>query len=288
MKIGFSYDPGSKGFPRYGNKRFQKIAQCGFSAIDYNMANTDTDIYTCSISELREKMLQEKAEITAAGLEVSQVHGPWRWPPQDGTAADRAEWLAKMKRSLDATALLDCKNWVIHPIMPFGMEERQTADEEKTWELNRTFMSALLAYAKELGITVCLENMPMPDFSMGSPADVLRFVRQINDPNFRICLDTGHVAIFPGLCAGDVLRQLGSYVRVLHIHDNMGDRDFHLWPGQGRIDWQDLAKALDEVGFTGVFSLETAPSEALEDAQWEAECKKLCAIARNIIAGKTA
>lgn len=284
MKIGISYDPHANGFIRYGSRRFLKIAQCGFSAIDYNMANTDTDIYTCSMDKLQEKMQKEKAAITAAGLEISQVHGPWHWPPQDGTAENRAERMEKMKRSMIATELLGCRNWVIHPIMPFGISERNTENAEKTWELNRTFMGELLTFAKNHGITVCMENMPMPDFSLGSPADVFRFVRQMDDPDLCICLDTGHVAIFPELRAEDVIRQFGNKIQVMHIHDNMGDRDLHLWPGHGRIDWPALAGALQEVGFEGVFSLETAPDEALDDMQWEQACRKLCGIARDILA----
>jgi len=31
---------------------------------------------------------------------------------------------------------------------------------------------------------------------------------------------------------------LKDYVRSTHVHDNAKDRDSHLWPGSGSIDWK--------------------------------------------------
>ena len=54
---------------------------------------------------------------------ISQVHGPWRYPPKDDTAKDRRERLEKMKKAVIISALLDCKYLVIHPIMPVGIRD---------------------------------------------------------------------------------------------------------------------------------------------------------------------
>ena len=51
---------------------------------------------------------------------------------------------------------------------------------------------------------------------------------------------------------------------------------FHLCGGSGEA-------ALGEVGFDGVFSLETLPSAALDDKSFEAECIRLFNIAKSII-----
>ena len=64
-----------------------------------------------------------------------------------------------MKKSIRAASILECKNWVIHPIMPFGVEDIDTGDAEKTWDMNVAFMKELLKTAKEYGVTICLENM---------------------------------------------------------------------------------------------------------------------------------
>lgn len=66
------------------------------------------------------------------------------------------------------------------------------------------------------------------------------------------------------------------------MHDNMGDRDAHLWPTEGCIDWERFAKGLKEIGFDGVFSLEVAPSARLEDQAFEAQSRRLFEIAEEI------
>jgi sugar phosphate isomerase/epimerase len=45
----------------------------------------------------------------------------------------------------------------------------------------------------------------------------------------------GHARLGCGIPA--ILEQLKGRVRSSHIHDNKGDRDTHLWPGEGSIDW---------------------------------------------------
>ena len=55
---------------------------------------------------------------------------------------------------------------------------------------------------------------------------------------------------------GDVVRELGKEIRVLHVHDNRNQIDLHLPPFYGRIDWYDFANALREIQYTGVFSFE--------------------------------
>jgi len=34
-----------------------------------------------------------------------------------------------------------------------------------------------------------------------------------------------------------VMSELKDHIRSTHLHDNQGDKDEHLWPGDGTIDW---------------------------------------------------
>ena len=254
---------------RWGEKRYQMLRSLGYSCVDFNMANTNISPYDLDEIQFAETLLQERQLAEQAGIEINQVHGPWRWPPEDFAPENRMERMEKMQRSIRAASLLGAKNWVVHPLMPFGIEDIDSGNEQDTWDINVEFMQRLLITAKEYDVTICLENMPMPKFSIGSVSDVLRFVKTMNDSHFKICLDTGHVAVFPGESPSNALRELGSEVRALHIHDNDGKSDLHKIPYDGIIDWEDFAQALQEVGYQGVFSYETAPSGAvsLEDAE---------------------
>ena len=282
MKIGVSVEPYGKAANCFGEELFQKLSSFGFSAIDYNITGTRYELYSMDDAAFEERLAKEKAAAQAAGMEIHQMHGPWRSPPRDATPEDRQERMEKMKRSILAAHLLGCKYWVIHPIMPYGALDLDTEDPPKTWALNKQFMWELLRYAKPLDVTICLENLPMGKFSLAHPEQVLKFVREMNDEHFKICLDTGHANLLPGVSLSDMVRKMGKEIKVLHVHDNMGDRDFHLWPTRGSIDWPGFMQALKEIGYDGVFSLETAPDKNLECEPYAEAFAQLCRLAKEV------
>ena len=283
MKIGIEANMFNNGFMRWGDKRYEKIKEFGFSCVDYGMSDTTTVIYTLDDDSLKEFLANEKALAEKAGIEINQVHGPWRWPAQDATPEDRAERMEKMKKSIYATYLLGCKNWIIHPIMPFGIDDKKTGKSQTTWDLNIEFMSEILKTAKEYDITICFENMPMPDFSLGTPTEILKFVKEMNDEHFKICLDTGHVSVYQDkLSMSEEVRKLKGELRTLHVHDNRIGADLHLIPYGGIINWDELTLALKEIEFDGVFSLETVPPIGLDDDIFEDMCRIYARIARKL------
>ena len=113
LKIGAQ----AESFYRWNENCYNKARELGFSYIDYDLCDTDKEWYQCDEAKMKEMMFEERERIEAAGITVSQVHGPWRWPPQDDTDENRAERLEKMKRSIVLTKYLGCKYFVIHPII---------------------------------------------------------------------------------------------------------------------------------------------------------------------------
>ena len=285
MKIGMEYSPLSSGYRRYGEKRFEKIKEHGFSCLDYGMSTTMGLLYDPPVAEAEKILLEERRMIEAAGLEVFQVHGPWRWPPQDATEEDRAERLEKMERSLWMTSVMGCKNWIIHPLMPHTTKDLDNGMAEETWKINADFFPRVLEIAKSYDITICFENMPMLRFSIATPEDILRFVRFMNDDHFKVCLDTGHVNVFNHLSIGDSVRLLGKEIRTLHVHDNSRSIDLHQMPFFGTLNWKELADALHEIEYDGVFSLETAPPARLPDPLHDEAGHFLFRVANQIING---
>ena len=97
-----------------------------------------------------------------------------------------------------------------------------------------------------------------------------------------MCLDTGHVSVFDDLDLAEETRRLGKYIRVMHVHDNNQNRDLHMWPMFGRLNWKSFAEALKDIGYAGVFSLETLPAKTLPDGLFEEAGVTLSKIARYI------
>lgn len=279
MKIGIRPDT----YDRWGDERYLKMKEHGYSCADYVMVNTNTPIYQCSEEEFEAAILLDKELAHAAGIEITQVHGPFRMPPRDLEPQDRTERMEKMKRSIRAAALLECKYWVVHPLMPYGIEDAGTPEAEKTWVINLEFMRELLKTAKEYGVTICLENMSFKSFSMAAPKAVFDFVQAMNDENFKMCLDTGHANVMEGVNPANVVREYGDVIRVLHIHDNNGRMDLHRFPYWGTIDWKDFYSALKEIHFEGDFSLETEPSRKLPTPIYEEMCGILMKIVKDIM-----
>lgn len=120
MKIGISDTMMGNGYGRFGEKKYEKLKEHGYDCLDYNLATTTVGLYPLSETEAETALKHEIQLAKDAGIEICQVHGPWRVPIQDSTKEDRAERMEKMKRSIRFTAFMGCKNWVIHPIMPFN------------------------------------------------------------------------------------------------------------------------------------------------------------------------
>lgn len=225
-------------------------------------------------------ILQQKKIVEEAGLTVWQIHGPWRYPPHDETEELRAERLALMQNSIRLTSMIGVKYWVIHPIMPFGPDDDY--DTELFWKINYDFFKALLPTAKEYGVTICFENMPMKKLSMSTPEATLKFIHMIDDENFKFCLDTGHASVF-GIDPADAVRTAGKDLKVLHVHDNGGRHDDHFVPLKGVIDWKAFGDALLEIGYDGVYMMECGYKDFLVNASHETRLKCLRAILDEIV-----
>jgi sugar phosphate isomerase/epimerase len=59
----------------------------------------------------------------------------------------------------------------------------------------------------------------------------------------------------------EAFETLKSHIRSTHIHDNAGDRDSHLWPGKGSIDWKQAMELLRSAPNTPPLLLEIEADE---------------------------
>ena len=252
MKIGL----GSYYLDRYGlEEGARRMAEDGYKAVDYPLADTNGELFLARDDELMVKIMHIKKTLNAAGLTVEQIHGPWHYPEytMDG---DRAERFEKMTKALVIGWHLGAKYMAIHPLMPFGVSGDGTTEELRA--INKQFFAALANVAQKLGMYVCLENMPFVDFALSTVEQIADFVREVNHPALKMCFDVGHANIFGGRI-GEKVRYASDLIKIIHVHDNMGDRDNHLIPYEGCVDFADFAEALFDIGYDGIFNLETEP-----------------------------
>ena len=256
----------------------------GYDCLDYNLSDTDDEIFQVSDAEFEKRLRHEGELIRASGLMCSQTHGPWRWPLRDFTVEERAERYESMAKAVRGTAYVGAPNYVIHCIMPFG--ENSTEHRDELWEMNFEYFGRLCEVGKEYGVVINFENLPFTSLPLSRVCETLEFVKQMNNPWMKMCLDTGHCAVH-GDSLVDAVRAIGKeYLSTLHVHDNNGRDDNHWLPGQGVIDWSDFSKALGEIGFEGTVSLETAVSGDVAVAARSEKQMALAALTRKIAEGK--
>ena len=80
-------------------------------------------------------------------------------------------------------------------------------------------------------------------------------VSELDLPGIGFNIDTGH-AVLHGMEPADAIRLMGSRLRTTHLQDNFGERDDHLPPGCGTIDWPSVLTALNEVDYKGMLMVE--------------------------------
>lgn len=257
-----------------------KISAHGYECIDYQgFINIESDFFNLAEDEFIYALLSQKALFSSHGLDVSQAHAPWR-APKDRDPEERKRWIEAMKKAIRGTHILGCHRFVVHPLMPY-MDTAEHPDE--VWQMNESFFLELADYAKPYGVIVCLENMPFPVFPIATAEHCVKMVDKLNRDNLKICLDTGHAAIFEGADVANAVRTIGHRLEAVHIHDNRGEKDEHLYPGCGIIDWDGFALALKEIGFDKVISLETSPKDGkYPQEEWGERETELAKIAKSI------
>ena len=269
-------------FNVYGSdERYAVIKRCGYDSIDFQeFANIYTDFFKLPEEQFLDEVRAQRDKIESYGLKVHQAHAPWVGnEPRDRTPEERSLWLAAMKKALKGVSVLGSRLMVVHALCPYDDSDKNS---DEVIELNEKFLAGVADFAAEYGITVCLENLPFKKHPLSSVQAVCDVVDKLNRDNLKVCLDTGHAAIFDPDVAFAV-RYIGHRLATLHIHDNMGDADSHLIPGDGIIDWDAFAKALKDIGYTGVISLETSPKHGqFPKEQWKAREELLAKIAADI------
>ena len=157
----------------------------------------------------------------------------------------RIDAMDEIKRALEAAEYIPIRYMVIH------LGERDDAWSPRTIEYANTALEHLGAFARPLGVRLLVENL-LSDPT--TPEHLVLILELGHLDNVGVCLDVGHAHITVGV--SQAIATLGSRIASVHLHDNHAQKDEHLWPGDGTIDWEATAKALKD--------LATPPATVLE------------------------
>src|SRR5712691_10720277 len=200
----------------------------------------------------RKQHVREIADwFRSTGIPLNSVHSPLYGdyefgragaPPVNVVSTDRAgriEAMDEIKRALEIAEQIPFKYLIEH----------------------------LRAFAKPLGVRILLENIPN---ELSTPDKLVEFIQASHFDDIGVCFDFGHAHIMSNVAeAFEILR---SHIRSTHVHDNAKDRDSHLWPGEGSIDWKEAIELLRSAPHTPPLLLEiegndkTNPADGMGEA----------------------
>ena len=271
----------------WGEKTYKKVKEFGFTCTDFSVLyKTDHPFYTLPEEEASALVVREKVLAQEAGVEIYQAHAPVVQKATPYTEDELELWLENTKRCIRFCSMIECRFLVVHPMMINGWSDRDTVIAADTFEKNIFYMRVLADYAKDMNVILCYENMPCIGFSISHPHEILKVVQAVAHPNLGVCLDIGHTTAFSsGISIGEQIRNIGSLLKVLHVHDNYGMSDQHNYPGMGITNWNEVRESLDKIGFDGVFSLELYHPSHFSEKVFEEACKLSFNMANELING---
>jgi sugar phosphate isomerase/epimerase len=142
----------------------------------------------------------------------------------------------EIKRAIEVAEHLPFRYLVLHLGLP--NEEYNL----RKFDAAFTSIEHLNIFAKERGAQILLENIPS---ELSTPARILTFL-QYTRLDLKVCFDTGHAHMAGGV--QPAFRTLHQRIAAIHVHDNHGEKDEHLLPFEGQIDWAQTVRDFRAAG----------------------------------------
>ena len=181
----------------------------------------------------------------SAGMSLNSLHSPmfsdYDWgkdgsPPVNVVDTDkrrRIDSMDEIKRAIEVAELL-----------PFRFLVQHVGNGGEYWDPRKfdfalTALEHLRAFARPLGVTILVENIPN---ELSTPEKLMELLKAAHFDDVGVCFDAGHAHVMSNVAEAFAL--LKPRIRSTHLHDNRGDKDAHLWPGDGTIKWEETMTAL--------------------------------------------
>jgi sugar phosphate isomerase/epimerase len=207
---------------------------CVGSHFDYRNAE--------AVRELAEWFADHALKLHALHAPTSRDLAPGRESTAPISISDpervrRLDAVDEVKRALDVAEKIPFPYLVQH--LGSG-REGDTAPDPRLRDAAFNSLEHLAIFAKQRGVTIALENTPG---GLATPSYLRHFIQETRLADLRLCFDVGHAHVEDGVERSfETMREM---VVTTHLHDNHGERDEHLLPFEGTVDWTAALKALN-------------------------------------------
>ena len=159
-----------------------------------------------------------------------------------------------LRAYIDMATRLDAEWIVVHAGFHFTADYRQ----RKQASLER--LQRASSYAEDKGVHLLLENMNRePEDAevnyLGYTLEECSFYfENLNSANLHWTFTINHATLVPEGIDG-FLDTFGiDRLREVRVADNLGDKEHHMFPGEGSIDFRALFSRLEGMGYTGHYT----------------------------------
>jgi sugar phosphate isomerase/epimerase len=154
----------------------------------------------------------------------------------DSDKSHRIVAMDEVKRALESAEQIPINACILH------LGQKGDPWDTRALENSLTAIEHLKAFAHPLGVRILIENLQN---DITSPEHILEILRVGHFDRVGVCLDIGHAHLSRpenNIGIDEAFEFLKPRIAQIHLHDNNGQHDNHLWPGGGTIDWNNVAK----------------------------------------------
>ena len=228
--------------------------QHGFDALELGIADAGSafgiDATQAQCEDLVAAARKEGVALlsTASGLYWGRALG-------DDDPAKSAQARKDLEAMIQIASWLGAKTHLTIPgaVEVFFLPERPIQDYQGVWDRATEGLRAVLPLAQEKGVRLGIENV-WNKFLL-SPLEFAAYIDEFDSPWVQAYFDVGNVVLFG--YPEDWIRTLNKRIHKVQVKDFK--REGYVWnslPYEGDVNWPEVRKALQEIGYTGYITEE--------------------------------
>jgi sugar phosphate isomerase/epimerase len=177
------------------------------------------------------------------GLKLHSLHAPLYADTDWGRSGGRPVSIAHLERGHRIESMDEIKRAIeVAERLPFQYLVQHMGIPDEEYDLRKfdaafTSIEHLRIFAKERGAQLLLENI---NNELSTPERLLTFIKYTRLEDTKVCFDTGHAHMTGGVKAA--FETLKDRIVSTHVHDNKMNKDDHLLPFEGEINWEETVR----------------------------------------------
>ena len=229
------------------------IAAHGFEAVELFATRAHFDYHDDQArAQLAEWLSDTRLELHSVHAPAFEALRQGRWVRALSNASSddtrRRAAIAEAEAALALARQVPFRFLVTH----IGVPPSEAVGGDNQRNAARRSVEELVALAAAVNVRVAIEVIPNPLSSASDLCDLIE--DDLDGLDVGICLDYGHAHLMGDVA--EAIETISGHLLTTHVHDNGGQRDDHLVPFAGSIDWDAAMMSTQKIGYDGTLMLE--------------------------------